>query len=162
MNAKFLCLFGLVLTSTIAVFGQSKRGPFEGVWQVAEVTRRGTDGLMTFKPGPNLTIFTRKHYSRIDVQGQKPRPALVNPATATAEELREVWGPSVAEAGTYELTQGQLILRPIVAKNPAAMAPDVSIVYSYKLEDGALILTSQRDQNGLVATPFTIKLMRID
>jgi hypothetical protein len=56
MHARFLWLFGLALTSTIDAFGQSKRGPREGVWQVAEVTHRGPEGSMTSKPGPNLTI----------------------------------------------------------------------------------------------------------
>jgi hypothetical protein len=83
MNARFLWLSGLALTSTMDVFGQSKRGPHEGVWQVAEVTHRGPEWSTTFKPGPNLTIFAGKHYSRIDVRTQKPRPALANPASAT-------------------------------------------------------------------------------
>jgi hypothetical protein len=112
------------------------------------VTHRGPERSTTFKPGPDLTIFAGNHYSRIDIQTQKPRPALANPANATTEELREVWGPLVAEAGTYELTDSLLTLRPVVAKNPAAVAPDVSVVYSDKLEDGALILTARRDQNG--------------
>jgi hypothetical protein len=77
--------------------------------------------------------------------------------------LREVWGPVVAEAGTYELTGDNLItLRPIVAKNPAAMAPGVSIVYSYELEGNTLTLIAQRDLNGPVANPFTVKLVRIE
>jgi hypothetical protein len=117
---------------------------------------------MTSQPGPNLTIFAAKHYSRIDVHTQKPRPALANPATATAEELREVWGPLVAEAGTYELTDTLLTLRPIVAKNPAVMESQVSIVYSFKLESNTLVLTAQRDQNGPVANPFKVKLVRIE
>jgi hypothetical protein len=162
MNARLLWLVGLALTSNISVLGQSKRGPLEGVWQVAEVTRGGPAGAMTSQPGPNLTIFAAKHYSRIDVHTQKPRPALANPATATAEELREVWGPLVAEAGTYELTDTLLALRPIVAKNPAAMESQASIVYSFKLENNILILTAERDQNGPVANPFKVKLVRIE
>lgn len=162
MNARLLWLVGLALTSNISVLGQSKRGPLEGVWQVSDVTRSGPAGVMTSQPGPNLTIFAAKHYSRIDVHTQKPRPALANSATATAEELREVWGPLVAEAGTYELTGTLLTLRPIVAKNPAAMEPHVSLVYFFKLENNTLILTAQRDQNGPVANPFTVKLVRLE
>src|SRR5215469_5411536 len=90
MNARLLWLAGLALTSNINALGQSKRRPLEGVWQVAEVTRSGAAGAMLSQPGPNLTIFAAKHYSRIDVHTQRPRPALSNPATATAEELREV------------------------------------------------------------------------
>ena len=56
MNARFLWLFGLALTSTIDAFGQSKRGPLEGVWQVAEVTHRSAEGSITSKPGPNYNF----------------------------------------------------------------------------------------------------------
>ena len=162
MNARLLCLAGLALTSNINGLGQSKRGPLEGVWQVAEVTRSGAAGATLSQPGPDLTIFAAKHYSRIDVHTQRPRPALANPAAATAEQLREAWGPLVAEAGTYELTDTLLTLRPMVAKNPAAMEPDVSIVYSFKLEHNTLLLTAQRDQNGPVASSFTVKLVRLE
>ena len=162
MNTRFFWLLGTVLIPAMSALGQGKSGPFEGVWQAVEVTHNSPGGPVTIKPGPNLTIFAGKHYSRIDVQTDKPRPILANPASATAEELREVWGPLVAEAGTYELTDNLITLRPMVAKNPAAMAPDVSIIYAYKLEGTSLTLTAQRDRNGPVANPFTVKLLRIE
>jgi len=87
---------------------------------------------------------------------------LTNPGSASAEELRQVWGPVVAEAGTYELTGNLITMRPVVAKNPAAMAPDVSIVYSYKLEGNTLTLVAQRDLHGPVSSPLIVKLVRID
>ena len=47
---------------------------------------------------------------------------------ATADELRAAWGPFVGEAGTYEVTTGNVItMRPIAAKNPAAMVPGAFI-----------------------------------
>jgi hypothetical protein len=161
MNARFFWLFGMALIAAVTVVAQSKRGSLEGVWQAVQVTRGGPQAF-TIKPGPNLTIFAGRHYSRIDVQTEKPRPVLANPGGATADELREVWGPLVAEGGTYELTDNVITLRPIVAKNPAAMAPGVSIVYSYKLEGDTLTVTAQRDRNGPVANPFTVKLQRIE
>jgi hypothetical protein len=100
--------------------------------------------------------------SRIDVQTDKPRPVLAKPARATAEDLREVWGPLVAEAGTYELTDSRITLRPMIAKNPAVMIPNVSIVYSYKMDGNDLTLTIERDQNGPVANPFSVSLTRIE
>jgi hypothetical protein len=162
MNTRFFWLFGMVLIPAMSVLGQGKSGPFEGVWQAVEVTHNGPGGPVTIKPGPNLTIFAGKHYSRIDVQTDKPRPVLANPASATAEELREVWGPFVAEGGKYEITDKLITMHPIVAKNPAAMAPDVTIVYCYKLEGDSLTLTAQRDRNGPVANPFAVKLSRIE
>jgi hypothetical protein len=163
MKAQFFWLLGMVLTSTVSAVGQSKRGSIEGVWQATEVTHRGgPGGSMTLKPGPNLTIFSGTHYTRVDVQTDKPRPVLANPASATAEQLREVWGPLVAEAGTYELAESRITLRPTIAKNPAAMAPGVSIIYSYKLDGNSLTLTIERDQHGPVPDPFSVKLVRIE
>ena len=162
MNTRLFWLLSVALISATSALGQPKRGLLDGVWQAVEVTHNGPGGPVTFKPGPNLTIFSGEHYSRIDVQTDKPRPVLANPASATAEELREVWGPLVAEAGTYELADNRITLRPLIAKNPAAMAPNVSIVYSYKLEGDSLTLTAQRDRNGPVANPFTVKLSRIE
>jgi hypothetical protein len=161
MDPRFYWLFGIALIPAMSALGQAKRGSFEGVWQAIQVTRSGPQAF-TIKPGPNLTIFAGRHYSRIDVQTEKPRPVLANPASATAEELREVWGPLVAEAGIFELTDNLITLRPIVSKNPAAMAPDVTIVYSYKLEGNSLTLTAQRDRNGPIANPVTVKLVRVE
>lgn len=164
MDSPFFFLLGMIgmaLTSTINGFGQSKRGPLEGVWQTVEVTPSGTQGL-TVKPGANLAIFTARHYSRIEVHTDKARPVVANAATATAEELREAWGPFVAEAGTYEVADNLITMHPIVAKNPAAMAPGTTMVYSYKLEGDTLTITAQRDRNGPVKNSVTVKLQRIE
>ena len=161
MNRSFLWTCGLALIPATNIVGQSKAGPLEGVWQTVQVTMGGTQPA-TMKPGANLAIFSGRHYSRVEVHTEKTRPVLANPATATADELREVWGPFVAEAGTYELSGDQLTLHPIVSKNPAAMAAGVSVVYSCKLDGKTATLTAQRDLRGPVANPFTVKLERIE
>src|SRR5947207_1213920 len=149
MNEPWFQLLGMALIPIVSASGQSKRS-LEGAWQAVEVTV-GSPQAITIKPGPNLTIFAAKHYSRIDVQTEKPRPVVANPSTATADELREAWGPLVAEGGIYELSDNLITLRPAVSKNPAAMAPGVTIVYAYKLEGKTLTLIAQRDRSGPVA-----------
>jgi len=159
MHAPYL-LISLALAPIVSTFAQSRRS-LEGVWQAVEVTLGGPQAVI-IKPGPNLTIFSARHYSRIDVQTDKPRPVLANPSSASAEELRETWGPLVAEGGPYERSDKLITLKPVVSKNPAAMAPGVSIVYSYKLEGATLSLRALSDRNGPVANPFTVKLVRIE
>jgi hypothetical protein len=84
-------------------------------------------------------------------------------AHASADELRAAWGPFVGEAGTYEVTSGSVItMRPLAAKNPAAMVPGAFITYSYKLEGDSLWVTQQRNQQGPFANPVTIKAVRIE
>jgi hypothetical protein len=82
---------------------------------------------------------------------------------ATADELRAVWGPFVGEAGTYELSGDHLItMRPIVAKNPAAMSNGAFSVYSYKVDGNSMTVTTQRNQNGPIISFVTIKLVRVE
>jgi len=143
---------------------QSTRDSVQGVWRVVEAVITGPGArTIAFAERPNLTIITARHYSRVEVQADGPRPALPDVARATADELRAVWGPFVSEAGTYEVTPGNVItMRPIASKNPAVMGPGVFISYSYKLEGDTLSLTQQRNQNGPFANPFTLKLVRVE
>jgi hypothetical protein len=132
-----------------------------GTWQVVEVTMTAPQP-QTVKPQPNLTIFCGNHYSRTEIHANEPRPALQDPAKATADELRAVWGPFVAEAGTFEVSGDQLTLRPSVAKNPAAMKAGTFSVLSFKLDGTVLVATAQRNQDGPVRNPFTIRAVRVE
>jgi hypothetical protein len=153
---------GLVTGQWIAA--QSTRGSIQGVWRVVEATITGPGArTIAFTERPNLTIITARHYSRVEVQTDGPRPMLPDVAKASADELRAVWGPFVSEAGTYEATPGSVItMRPIASKNPGVMGPGVFITYSYKLDGDTLSLTQQRNQNGPFANPFTLKLVRVE
>jgi len=152
-------VFAGALFTRVTLIAQPKPGTIQGVWQAVEVTMAGR----TIKPQPNLTIISGTHYSRIEIQAEEPRPVLADPIKASADELRAVWGPFVGEAGTYELSGDHLItMRPIAAKNPAAMANGAFSVYSYRLEGNSLTVTAQRNQNGQVPSSLTIKLARVE
>jgi len=163
---KRLLFAGLstVLIASQGIAAQSTREPIQGVWRIVEATISGPIArTIAFAERPNLTIITARHYSRVEVQADGPRPVLADVAKASADELRAVWGPFVSEAGTYEVTPGGVItMRPIASKNPAVMGPGVFITYSYKLDGGTLSLTQQRNQNGPFANPFTLKLVRVE
>jgi hypothetical protein len=143
---------------------QSTRESIQGVWRVVEATISGPGArTIAFADRPNLTIITARHYSRVEVQSDGPRPILADVAKASADELRAAWGPFVSEAGTYEVTPGSLItMRPIASKNPAVMGQGVFITYSYKLDGDTLSLTQQRNQNGPFVNPFALKLVRVE
>ena len=152
------------LTTGQGIPAQSPRNSLQGVWRVVEAVITGPGArTIAFAERPNLTIITARHYSRVEVQADGPRPILADVAKATADELRAVWGPFVSEAGTYEVTPGNVVtMRPIASKNPAVMGPGVFITYSYKLDGDTLSLTQQRNQNGPFANPFTLKLVRVE
>jgi hypothetical protein len=155
-------IVGLLIGQRTAA--QPTRESIQGVWRVVEATITGAGArTIAFADRPNLTIITAKHYSRVEVQADGPRPILADVAKASADELRAVWGPFVSEAGTYEVTPGSLItMRPIASKNPAVMGPGVFITYSYKMDGNTLSLTQQRNQSGPFANPFTLKLVRVE
>jgi hypothetical protein len=154
---------GLVAASQSAAT-QSTRQSVQGVWKVVEAATTGPGArTIAFAQRPNLTIITASHYSRVEVQADGPRPVLADVAKASADQLRAAWGPFVSEAGTYEVTPGNLItMRPIASKNPAIMGPGVFITYAYNLEADTLSLTQQRNQAGPFANPFTLKLVRVE
>ena len=143
---------------------QSARASIQGVWRIVEASITGPAArTIPFAERPNLTIITARHYSRVEVQADRPRPVVADVAKASADELRAAWGPFVSEAGTYEVTSGNVItMRPIASKNPAVMGPGVFITYSYTLDGDTLSLTQQRNQNGPFTSPFTLKLTRVE
>jgi len=153
---------GLVASQGMAA--QSTRSSIQGVWRVVEATTTGAGArTIPFGDRPTLTIFTAKHYSRVEVQADGPRPILADVAKASADELRAAWGPFVGEAGTYEATpDGVITMRPIASKNPAVMGPGVFLAYRYTLDGNTLTLTQLRNQNGPFAAPFTLKLARVE
>ena len=153
---------GLLISQGTAA--QPTRESLQGVWRVVEATITGAaPRTIAFADRPNLTIITARHYSRVEVQADGPRPILADVAKATADELRAAWGPFVSEAGTYEVAPGGLVtMRPIASKNPAVMGPRVFITYSYKMDGTTLSLTQQRNQDGPFANPFTLKLVRVE
>jgi hypothetical protein len=154
---------GLLISQGVA--GQSKRESLQGVWQAVEVTITGP-GARTItipEPRPNLTILTARHYSRVEVQAEGPRPIPADVTKASADDLRAVWGPFVGEAGTYELTSdNRITMRPIASKNPAVMGQGTFITYSYKLDGETMWVTQQRNQNGPFTNPVTVKVVRIE
>jgi hypothetical protein len=159
-----LVAIGVAALTAGAAAGQSKSGSLQGVWQTVEVSFPGpTPRTISLpQPPPNLTIITAKHYSRVQVDAEGPRPIPTDIAKASADELRAAWGPFVGEAGTYEISGGNVLtMRPVVAKNPAAMKSGAFTTWSYRLEGNTVWVTAKTNQNGPVE-PVTIKAVRVE
>jgi hypothetical protein len=127
---------------------------------VVEVTVPGPGTITNLQP--NLTILTAKHYSRVEVHTDNPRPILTDVEKASADELRAAWGPFVAEAGTYEVSGDVITMRPIVAKNPASMAHGAYSTYTYKLSGDTVWVTAKSTDKGPVTNPVKIKAIRVE
>jgi len=157
-----LIVAGLLVSYAIA--GQATSPSIRGVWQAVEVTIPGPSSrtITIAEPRPNLTVVTARYYSRVQVEAQGPRPVIADAAKATADQLRAAWGPFAAEAGTYDLTAHLITMRPIAAKNAAVMAPGAFTTWSYRLEGNTLWVTAQRNQDGPIANPVTVKSLRVE
>jgi len=167
MHSKVL-LAVTVLSATLCVTTGSRLiasgsgAAFEGVWRTVEVVVPGPNP-QTFRSAATLAIFHGKHYSRVEVHAETARPVLKDPATASADELRAVWGPFVAEAGTFEVTGSNVVtMQAIVAKNPAAMINGATSVYTYQRDGDTLTLTQSRTPSGSSAVPVRITLARVE
>jgi hypothetical protein len=82
-------------------------------------------------------------------------------ASATADQLRAIWGPLQANAGTFTVTGDTIRLARTVAKNPGVMAAGNYGEHSFKLNGGTLVMTETRTNAGPVTNPRTMRLRRV-
>jgi hypothetical protein len=158
------CVVVLAVVASISAtsFAPESKAAFQGVWRTLEVTVPGPTAR-TLRPEATLAIFHGQHYSRVEIHAEQPRALLGDQATASADQLRAVWGPFVGEAGTFELSGTHTItMQATVAKNPAAMKKGATSVYTYRLEGDLLTLTQVRTHAGPTSNPITVKLTRVE
>jgi len=145
------CLF---LTSSQArIVRAVAASPLEGVWQVIDVGGTAAAGLYVFTPGNHYSIMF----------ATKDRPQIDDTNKASADELRAMWGPMAANAGTYEVSGNLVTIRPIVAKIPIVMVPGANEVYAFSVDGKTLSLTQQRNARGVtVQNANTVHLARVE
>ena len=157
-----LLVLALIAGITVTSFAQEPTAALQGVWRTVEVVVPGAPARM-YKPEAALAIFHGRHYGRVEVHTEQPRPLLADQASASADQLRAVWGPFVGEAGTFEVSGNNTItMQASVAKNPAAMKPGAQSVFTYRREGDLLILTQLRTPAGPSPDPITVKLTRVE
>ena len=93
MQRLLLALLGAGFLSSPDFARDSKPGSVQGVWEAVQVTMTGPSPRTITIPEPraNVTIMTAKHYSRVEVHAEGPRPPIADVASATADELRAAW-----------------------------------------------------------------------
>ena len=121
--------------------------PLVGVWQVAA-------------PLAGLYIFTPTHYSMM--AATTDRPDNVDANRATADEMRALWGPMIANAGAYTLEGNLLTIRPVVAKFPVVMKAGAYEVYEFEIQTNKLTLTQRRNVRGPVERGSVTTLQRVE
>jgi hypothetical protein len=96
------------------------------------------------------------------VHAEQPLTPLTDPSSASADQLRAVWGPFVGEAGTFEVNGNEITMQAIVSKNPSAMTKGAVSVYTFRRDGNTLTLTQLRTHAGPSSNPITIKATRVE
>ena len=108
-----------------------------------------------------LYLFTATRYSM--VLAATNRPDIADTSRATADELRAMWGPLLANAGTYEISGDLITIHPLVAKVPVVMKPGANEVYQFRIEGNTLTLKQVRNARGVaVDSAPTFKFVRVE
>ena len=162
LASSSVLVLALVAGISVTPFAQEPNAALQGVWRTVEVVVPGAPAR-TYRPEATLAIFHGRHYSRVEEHAEQPRPFLADQPSASADQLRAVWGPFVGEAGTFELGANHVItMQATVAKNPAAMAQGAVSVYTYRRDGNTLTLTEVRTPAGPSPNPITVTLTRVE
>jgi hypothetical protein len=129
-----------------------------GVWKLTEVILTGPDARTITVTTPNLLIYTKKHFSYIEVAG--PRPDLPQKGATDAQKVA-AWTPFDAFAGTYEVNGTTSTAHSIVSKDPSGMVQGNFGTGEFKIEGNILILTVKA-ANPPLANPYTAKFVRVE
>jgi Lipocalin-like domain len=139
-----------LLTATRSSIMTAAESPLQGAWQVMNPAN-GMAGIF---------IFSGKHYSMM--AASTDRPDITDLSSATADDLRALYGPMVGNAGVYEIAGNQVTIRPVVAKIPIVMKPGAYEVYEFKIENNNLTLTQRRNVRGPVERGTVWTLTRVE
>jgi len=137
----------LAAASNIAFAADS---PLVGAWQL-DAGKSGQAGLY---------LFTPTRYSMTLAGTDRPD---IDMSKATADELRAVWGPLLANAGSYEVSGDQITIHPLVAKFPVVMKAGATEIYRFRIEGSTLTLKQVRNARGVsVDSAPTFKFVRVE
>jgi hypothetical protein len=153
----------IVCMAALAVFvtfqSATAQGKLQGVWKLTEVTFTGPNARTITPVEPGIFVFTKKHSCFAGVTGDKPRPALPEKDATDAQKVA-TWEQFNGGAGTYEIKGTTITGHPIVRKNPIKQGSFGTM--DFKIEGNILLLTPKANQDGPIANPYTMKLVRLE
>ena|ERR1051326_2159052 len=142
---------GPILLATAFSSAFAADSPLVGAWQL-DPAQSGQAALY---------LFTSTHYSMM--LASTDRPDIADVSKATADELRAMWGPMLANAGTYEVSGDLITIHPLVAKVPVVMKPGANEVYRFRIDGKTLTLRQVRNARGVaVDSAPTFKFVRAE
>ena len=149
-----------VVAASVWLHAQSGASALQGAWTVQSVTSPQPPVNQRNNP-KGLMVISGNHYAEVGV-GDTMRPSFPDggAAKATADQLRAVWGPVIADAGTFTVTGNTIKLTALVAKGTAGMAPGNFVEGTFTISSDTLTVTQVRNQAGPIANPVTVRSVR--
>ena len=144
-----MAITGLMLAAGVLVTAADS--PLAGAWEF-DSGQPGQAGLL---------VFTATRYSM--TIASTGRPDIADMSKATADEMRALWGPMLANAGAYETSDDRITIHPIAAKIPVVMKPGASEVYQFRIEGRTLTLKQVRNARGVaVVSAPVLRFVRVE
>jgi hypothetical protein len=101
-----------------------------GAWRLVAIQEVDSDGnTVAFTPQESLFLFTDEYYSMGYSFHESPSPVFAEPWSPTDSEMQERFSSLVVNAGTYELTESEFVLRPEFALWPIVINGEATIEY---------------------------------
>ena len=126
---------------TPAMSGSTQADLLQGIWKLQTLTEVAPDGSEhSMKNVDSLLMFINGYHSMMLIHSDEPRTPFVAQFTATDEEKVAAFNTSTANAGTYEVSDGKLLMtHPLAAKNPGFTGGHGE--YDFRIEGDTLYLT---------------------
>jgi hypothetical protein len=153
------CMAALAILVTVQ--SAVAQGKLQGVWKITEITVSAPKAQTIAATQPSLIIFTKKHYSAVAIEGDKPRPDLPQKDATDAQKVA-TWTPFIANAGTYQIKGTTLRMHGVAGKDPSSMTPEGFLTVDFKVEGNTLIFTLKASQAGPIPNPPTVKMTRLE
>jgi hypothetical protein len=151
-----VCCAQVIAAPTLGV-AQSTASGLEGVWSVQAVSSTNPSN----KP-VGLIQFSGRYYSMMWVEdAARPNFDPRQTATLTADQLRAMWGPLTANAGTFTMSGNTITTTVLVSKNPANMTSGTPAQFTFTLDGDTLVLTRTRNGIGTTDVPLTLRSKRL-
>ena len=153
----------IAIACVLLLAGSAVAQKIEGVWQVTEAGIGGDHPMSQKATQPSQYIFTKKHYSIMQVLGDTPRLEIDERSPATPEQIKETFvNRFVANGGTYELKNGKLTTWPSIAKSPLGMKSGMSRTSTIEIEGKEMTMSTTYEGQGIAKVIVITKLVRIE
>ncbi len=136
--------------------GEPSPPSVEGAWNLVGLELVSADGEVTQVPTyENLVLFTGGYYSMAFSRGDHRSPFFSERWGATEEEQLDRWSLIIVNAGTYEMTESELITHPLFALVPEFVGGSARHAYVVTEDEFVLTVTGIVSADGIENPQFT-------